>query len=428
MHLRIGTPLLQNPPRMAHVPVVPVKLQRDELLRGQLAEVHPGPPAVLLVADLENAPERLLMDVRIGAMALVLVVPVDDVHRAVRPVAEVEHLAPGIVGQQEVRPVGRGVAGPRSLQPVGIGAGAMDVVHENAVAVLRRPVVSAQVNHGADVRMPTACGRGPAVPGVRALLAHPVHVIGDRLHVVVDVWIEMFAGLALVSRALDHVKEMLDHADGREGVAVVVEVEPPRVAGAFREDFEHVFRRVKTPDPGVEALTLRVGCARFPHVGMCEHAVRAIEPSVGPPRERVEHLVRVLVSPSVEHHLRRPGGTILSLVDGDEQQMRRRSDPDAAEPHLDRAEEVQVLHEDLPPVESSVAVGVLEDENPVSPLAFGVRARDTYALQRPTAGRGRRRQTRLAARHRAPTPPASPKSPWARSWRGPPPRATGRRA
>ena len=94
VHLRIGTSLLQNPPRMAHIPVVPVKLHRDELLRGQLAEVHAGPPAVVLVADLENAPERLLMDVRIGAMALILVVPIDDVHRAVRPIAEVEHLTP----------------------------------------------------------------------------------------------------------------------------------------------------------------------------------------------------------------------------------------------------------------------------------------------------------------------------------------------
>jgi len=47
------------------------------------------------------------------------------------------------------------------------------------------------------VRMTTSSGRGPAVPGVRALLAHPVDVIGDGLHVVVDVWIEMCAGLAL---------------------------------------------------------------------------------------------------------------------------------------------------------------------------------------------------------------------------------------
>ena len=181
----------------------------------------------------------------------------------------------------------------------------------------------------------------------------------------------MLAGLALVSCALDHVKEMLDHADGREGVAVVVEVEPPRVAGAFREDFEHVCRRVKPPDPGVEALTLGGGCARPAYVGVREHAVRAIEPSVGPPCECVEHFVRVVVSPAVEHHLRRPGGAILSLDDGDEQQIRRRADPDAAEPHLNRAEEIEVFHEDLPPVELSVAVGVFEDENPVSPLAFG---------------------------------------------------------
>ena len=44
-----------------------------------------------------------------------------------------------------------------------------------------------------------------------------------------------------------------------EGLAVVVEVEPPRVAGAVGEDFEHVPRRMIAPDAGVDrgALVVR---------------------------------------------------------------------------------------------------------------------------------------------------------------------------
>ena len=41
--VRVRTALLQNPPRMAHVPVVAVQLQIDQLLRRQLREIHLAP-------------------------------------------------------------------------------------------------------------------------------------------------------------------------------------------------------------------------------------------------------------------------------------------------------------------------------------------------------------------------------------------------
>ena len=123
-----------------------------------------------------------------------------------------------------------------------------------ALRYSRRPGVAAQVDHRARVRMPAAGRRRAAVPGMRSLPADPVHMVGDGLDVVVDVRVEVLAGLALVSRALDDVIQVLDHAGGREGVAVVVEVEAPRIAGAFGEDFEHVLRRMEAPDPAVELL------------------------------------------------------------------------------------------------------------------------------------------------------------------------------
>ena len=81
--------------------------------------------------------------------------------------------------------------------------------------------------------------------------------------------------------------------------------------------------------------------------------------------------MRVLVAPAVEQDLRRPGRSIGAVLDRDEQQVRRRADPDAAEADLDAADEVQVLDEDLAAVEPAVAVGVLEDEDAVLALAFG---------------------------------------------------------
>ena len=56
VHLRIGTALLQNPTRMAHIPVVPVKLSATSCSRGQLATLTRLGQRSVCVADLENAP------------------------------------------------------------------------------------------------------------------------------------------------------------------------------------------------------------------------------------------------------------------------------------------------------------------------------------------------------------------------------------
>ena len=204
-----------------------------------------------------------------------------------------------------------------------------------------------------------------------ALAAHPVHVIGDGLDVVVDVGVEVRAGLALVSRARDHVVQMRDDAGGRESLAVVVEVEAPRVAGAFGEDLEDVPGRMVAPDRRRSAAGARRQAPGLADVRVREHAVRSVEPPVRAPRERVERLVRVLIAPAVEQNLRRSCRTVVPSFVRNEHQIRCRADPHAAESDFDAADEVQVFGEDLPAVETAVAVGVLEDQDAVLALAVG---------------------------------------------------------
>ena len=287
------------------------------------------------------------------------------------------------------------VARALPLQPIGVGAAAVDVVHEDRVAVLRRPGVAAEVDHRAGVRVAAAGRRRSAVAGVRPLPSDPVHVIGDGLDVVVGVRVEVLARLPLVARALDDVVQVLDDARGRERMAVVVEVEAPRIAGAFGEHLEDVLRRMVAPDAAVQLLALGVRRAGLADVRVREHAVRSVEPAIGAPGEGVEHLVRVLIAPAVEQHLRRARRTVRPVLDRNEQQVRRRADPHAAEADLDAADEIQVLGEDLAAVEASVAVGVFEDQDAVLALAFGRAQSDRCALRRPTAGRGRRARSAI---------------------------------
>ena len=65
-----------------------------------------------------------------------------------------------------------------------------------------------------------------------------------------------------------------------------------------------------------------------------------------------------------------PSGTSSPIGVGNEQEFRRRADPDAAEADLQPADQVQPLHEHGPLVELAVAVGVLEDQDPVFALPF----------------------------------------------------------
>ena len=384
VHGRVRTTLLEQPARMLDVPVVAVELHRDQLGRGQPGKIDPHGP-IARVADLEDPAQGLLVQLRVGAVALVLVVPVDHVHRAVGAVLEVQHLAPGIVGEQEVRAVRRRVTRSRSLQAIHVRPEAVDVVHEDRAAILRRPAVAPEIDHRAGVGVAASGRARAAVGGMRPLLAHPVAVIGDGLDVVVGVRIEVLVRLPLVPSALDDVVQVLDDAGGREGVAVVVEVEPPRIARALGESFEDVPGRVIAPDPAVERRAVGVRRAGLADLRVREHAVGAVQPAVRSPSKRVQRLVRVLVAPSVEQHLRRPGRPIGARLHRDEQQVRSGADPDPAEPDLEAADEIELVDEHLAPVEPAVAIRVLEDQDAIAAFALGRPQRVAVRLRHPQA-------------------------------------------
>jgi hypothetical protein len=89
--------------------------------------------------------------------------------------------------------------------------------------------------------------------------------------------------------------------------------------------------------------------------------------------------VRVLLAPAVEPHLRGAVGPVVAVAVGEEQQLRRGADPDAAEADLQPADQVQPLGEDRPPVEAAVVVRVLEDQDPVLRRSSGTRTGYEYA-------------------------------------------------
>src|SRR5689334_11520235 len=97
-------------------------------------------------------------------------------------------------------------------------------------------------------------------------------VVSEGLYVVIDVGIEMRAGLSFETAALNHVAEMRDDAGFNDALAVFVEINSPGIAGAFGKQFEDVFGGMIPPNAGVEARALAIGRAGFADIGMGKDA------------------------------------------------------------------------------------------------------------------------------------------------------------
>src|SRR5688572_13380692 len=99
------------------------------------------------------------------------------------------------------------------------------------------------------MRMTAPSGCRTEVTRVRPAIAYPMHVVGNSFNIVVSVGIEMLSCLPLVTRALNDMVHVRDHANGNEWMAIIVEIDPPGVARPFREYLELMCCRMIPPYP-----------------------------------------------------------------------------------------------------------------------------------------------------------------------------------
>src|SRR4051812_21745893 len=110
---------------------------------------------------------------------------------------------------------------------------------------------AALIDHRAGMSMSAArVARAPITTMRRCADVMPM--VGNRLNVGVCIRIEMLARLPLVSGALNDVKQMRNDAGRAKPLAMLVEVDAPRIAGAFGENLENVPCRVISPDACVD--------------------------------------------------------------------------------------------------------------------------------------------------------------------------------
>src|ERR1041384_3471598 len=126
----------------------------------------------------------------------------------------------------------------------------MDVAHEDGAAILLGEQVG-EVDHGAGVGVTAAgvgiglarAGFGPVFPASAGV----VQVINDRTNLAVDVGVEVVAVHALVVSAGDDMEDMWHDRGSNEGIAQVVPVDAPGIAGAFADVFEDALGGMVAP-------------------------------------------------------------------------------------------------------------------------------------------------------------------------------------
>ena len=264
----------------------------------------------------------------------------------------------------------------------------MDISDDQVVAIRGRPA-RAQVAQHAGVGMAATHGIAAPIGGVRPGRTGPVHMVGVRADVFIDVGEDalatalipvlgvalrliavvgvMLAALPEDPSSLDHVEEVRNDAHFGPEVAVLIEVDAPRIAAALGENLESVSHRMVTPHTGIDPLTIIFGGPRLANIGRTENPVATIEPTIGPPVEGVERLVGVSrVVPAIQQDLRITGrlGRI-TVGDGDEHQVGSRADPKTAEAKLHAGDQVHVFQKHRAFVGLVVAVGVLKHEDAV---------------------------------------------------------------
>ena len=241
----------------------------------------------------------------------------------------------------------------------------MDVAHEGAAAPLGGEVV-ALVNHQPAVRVPAAqrVVRRTAAR-LAPLRARPVQVVGGTLHQLEEIRPVVLAEHPLVIAAGDDVPVVPDDIVREERLPVLIPVQAPGIRRAATDHVELLRHRMVAPDGAVQRYPIIRRRARPAHRGLRGDAVAAVKPAVRPPREAVHEVVpRVDVPPRQGDH-RRAVRHIVAVGIRDEEQVRQREHPHAAEARQHARHVAARVEENLPLHVAPRAIAVREDEDAV---------------------------------------------------------------
>ena len=209
---------------------------------------------------------------------------------------------------------------------------------------------------------PATEGRGQSVAAIdcpagrwSSLQAPSKH--GEKVSVGVEVvqWAMLGKALGEIA-ALDGVKKQA--AVGTvEQPAKCIEGEPKEIAPSLAEQLEPVRRRMIPPAPLLELDPA--------NATGCRTAVHPVQPAVGAPRQVIGQRLGILHAKPLEQHSGWTVGNIVPVAVGIEEQIGNLQDKNTAISEGQPGGQVQPVNEIPGPIGPAIAVGVLENRDPV---------------------------------------------------------------
>ena len=355
---------VQNPPRVPNPPIVLKQLQFHQLRIGELAQVKVSLPLDLAIGHLVDATAAPMDPVVIVALAVVR--PVQQVDPAIRAIAHFHPAIPRVVGLEKVLSVTGDVSGSLAFQHLHVDPLPMRVVHEDLPAISHRPVVR-QVDHSSAMRVAAAqligrrslSGLMPDLPILEMLM------IGTLVQKGLLVGIIRRNEVHPIARARDEMEELPVHVVGEEHLTFIVPIESPGVHATAADQLEFLQDGMVSPDARLELLAILFRSSHHRGRGWLQHSMAAPEPPVRPPAQPVHVIVRSIRGESIKLVLSRSIGHIVKIAIRNETQIRCLRDPHSAVPPFDSESSHSLVPKDLPLVETSVAVDVLQNDNAI---------------------------------------------------------------
>ena len=115
----------------------------------------------------------------------------------------------------------------------------------------------------------------------------PMHVVSRLFNQLVGVRVQVDAIHALNMRPWNCVPQVADHRVDDEHLAMLVEIEAPRVCHSMHNGFDGSMLGMISPDTCIDVDPLRIASAWFANIAGRLDSVASIEPTIGSPLETV---------------------------------------------------------------------------------------------------------------------------------------------
>ena len=118
--------------------------------------------------------------------------------------------------------------------------------------------------------------------------------------------------------------------------------------------------------PAIEPNTFGFRRSRLTKQRPVRSTMRTVKPSIRSPGEPVGEVMRIrMIAKAVQQHFSFTVGPVVAIAIWNEEKIRRRHDPRAAESNLDPGNVIQLVVKDFAFVKSAISINIIKDQNSI---------------------------------------------------------------